>query len=289
MGTMEAGRAFPFEQRLPALIRAYRDAQRDIARQVREALLAGQLDRAAERQRQLFAVVALLDELGQDTDPKVRKLIADAFEEAGDLTSTQIVRIGVDPPSSLSFGGVNREAVLTMQDAILGRLAEGRRTVGRRIEDLFARAGRRQTVMSLLGATGSRRAASRGLVEQLRERGVKAFVDRAGREWALDTYAEMHMRTVTREAVVEAAKIRMAAAGVNVARVSSSGNPCSICAPWQGVLVSLDGSTRAMGSVPVADLGALPNGGPPFHPRCRHTLMPEVALIENIKREMGAA
>ena len=281
--------ALPSDARARELARIYASAQRAIVAQVQAALRTGNLHAATERRMQLAAVLALLDQLGAATDPLARDLARQAFADgsalaAKDLAKAAGVRIGsVQVPAS--FTGVSRDAVLTLEDSILGRLRTARQTVGRRVDDVYARAGRRQALRSLLGAEGSPRAATRALSRDLQRRGATAFVDKAGKQWALDTYSEMVVRTVTREAVVQGQLTRMASHGVNLARVSTHSSSCSICVPWEGRLVSLDGATADFQGEAVADIGAVPV--PPYHPHCRHTLEPVVQEIELLRQEMG--
>lgn len=280
--------ALPSDARARELARIYASAQRTIMAQVQAALRAGNLDRATERRMQLAAVLSVLDQLGAATDPLARDLVRQAFTDGSALAARDVakaagVRIGsVHVPSS--FTGVSRDAVATLEDSILGRLRTARQTVGRRVDDVYARAGRRQALRSLLGAEGSPQAATRALSRDLRRRGVTGFVDRAGKQWALDTYSEMVVRTVTREAVVQGQLTRMASHGVNLARVSTHGGSCAICVPYEGRLVSLDGGTSEFQGEAVADIGAVPT--PPFHPHCRHTLEPVVQDIEILRQSM---
>jgi hypothetical protein len=278
----------PYEQRLGELERIYRDAQRLLALQVKAALQSGNDFRASERRRQLEAVQATLRDLGYRTSDYARRLVREAWNDSVEHTAALIVEGGGEGlPISAHFGGVSREGVSALEASILGRLTDAEQRVGRRIEDVFARAGRRETMLGLLGSSGSRRKVSANLITTLQKQGVRGFTDKLGREWDLDRYAKMVARTTTREAVVEGAKLRMAQHGIDVARVSTHGDSCQICAPWQGRLVSLSGATDSQLGEPVATLDALPNGGPPFHPNCKHVLVPDVASIEALRRELG--
>lgn len=279
----------PSDRGARELERVYRQAQRAITAQVAAALRAGNLERAAERRMQLAAVLALLDQLGAATDPLARRLVQQAWQDGSTLVAADLARqarVRIDAVRvPRSFTGVSRDAVTTLEDSILGRLRTARQTVGRQVDDLYARAGRRQALRSLLGAEGSPQSAARSLERDLRRRGATGFVDKAGKRWALDTYSEMVVRTVTREAVVQGQLARMASHGVSVARVSRHASACSICVPWQGRLVSLDGSLSEYEGEAVADVGAVPV--PPYHPNCRHTLQPFVVDVEELRRQIG--
>lgn len=282
--------SLPSDRQAARLARIYASAQRTIVAQVTAALRSGNLALASERRMQLAAVLAVLDQLGAATDPLARDTVHQAFTDGSTLAARDLARQAGVKVSAVqvpwSFTGVSREAVATLEDSIIGRLRTARQTVGRQVDDVFARAGRRQALRSLLGAEGSPQAATRALTRDLRRRGATGFVDRAGKRWALDTYSEMAVRTVTREAVVQGSMTRMASHGVNLARVSTHGGSCKICLPWEGRLISLDGTVSDYQGEAVADAGSVPQ--PPFHPRCRHTLEPVVQNIDALLAEMGA-
>lgn len=275
---------FPAEREIESLLVAYRQAQRTIVAQIKLAVREGDQGLLSRRRHQLARVLVTLDQLGVETDPVARRIVADVFAESAERTARAVAGIGVGPVSEASFAGVSREAVEGLQDAVLSRLADARATIGRQVADVFARAQRRSTMLALLGAEGSPRAASKQLRESLVSNGQTGFIDRAGKRWALDTYSEMAVRTVTREAVVQGAVTRMAAHGVDLARISTHASSCSICKPWEGRLISLDGSTESYQGEAVAD-GPLP----PLHPRCRHTVSPVAVRVEAIERQLQGA
>lgn len=291
-------RVLSYERRLREFSAIVRGAQRDIARQVVDAIRSGDLDNAFARRRQLAAVVRVLEQLGQDIDPLARRLIAEAAKDSAQVTANQIGRLNIVAPAQAGvFQTVNGAAVLALQDTIVGRLSDSRRLIGRQVEDVYAKAGRRAALRAVLGADGSSRTAARSLaMELLKDQQVKrlvtgrgvGFVDKAGRGWSMDSYAEMVVRTTTRQAVVEGSLARMAAHGINLARVSVHGDPCKICAPFQGRLVSLTGESTEYEGEAAVSLGSLPNGGPPFHPNCKHTLAPVSVFVESIRRQLAA-
>lgn len=279
----------PYEARLRDVLSAYQDAQSTIMAQIKAAAAAGDLDQKVRRIQALQAVLNTLDRLGVRTDPMARLLVADAFRESADRTGTRAKGAGIDTTVNLStFNQIEIEAVQALQDSILGALRDARALVGRRVADDLARVGRRATMQHLLGARGSTRSAASEMVRDLRQRGVTGYVDKAGHRWALNRYAEMAVRTTTRQAVVEGAKARMVAQGISIAQVSVHGTLCPICKPWEGRYVSLDGTRSSVGASPVADLAALPGGGPPLHPNCRHTLLPVAETLDAFRKEVAA-
>ena len=99
-----------------------------------------------------------------------------------------------------------------------------------------------------------------------------------------ELYAEMVVRTTTRQAVVQGQVDRMASHGVNLARVSTHSSSCPICIPLEGKLISLDGTVSEYQGEPVADSSSLP----PLHPNCRHTIYPVVAAVDATRERMAA-
>ncbi len=282
---------FPYERGIEDFARTVRLAQRAIAAQVQRAIESGNLRVAAQRRAQLAAVIATLDQLGAAVDPMARRLVTDAYHQAAARAAEQITGLNITAPEIPgAFAGVSREAVATLQDSITGRLRTSRQIVGRQIDDVYGRAGRRAALRAVLGADGSPVTARRQLVADLLkdrdiaqavQRGGAGFVDRAGKKWALDTYAEMAVRTVTREAVVQGAVDRMVSHGVTLARVSTTADSCDICKAYEGRLVDLGGDTKDF------DGGAVMTGPlPPYHPNCTHSLMPVAVRIERLRREL---
>jgi hypothetical protein len=283
---MATAETFPYEGRLDDFTRTVAGAQREIALQVRNAILSGHLARASQRRAQLAAVIATLDQLGAYVDPAARKLVADAYSQGAGRALDQIHGLTITAPEIPgAFAGVSTEAVAALQRSIVGSLQASRATIGRQVDDLYAREGRRAALRAVLGADGSPQGARRQLAARIREQGLAGFVDKAGRAWKLDTYSAMVVRTVTREAVAQGAMDRMASNGITLARWSTHGDACPICTPWLGRLVSLDGETRDFEGEAVADLGSTP--GVPAHPNCKCTLSPVATRVERLRRELA--
>lgn len=269
------------EAGLAELVALYRDAQRIIALQVKEAISNSRITQAAFRVQAFRLVDAELTRLGIEGDRLAKRLIENAWTE-GDASVTRAIGDG-----TFQFSQLNRGALTELQQALVDSLDGARRTIGRQVMDVYRKAGLRATTLGMLGAEGSGRKVAASLVEQLREQGVNAFVDRVGRAWKLEDYASMVARTTTREAVVQAQIQRMAEQGIEYARVSTSSRPCSICARWQGVLVSLGAAAGKLKGEPATTLDALPAGGPPFHANCRHYLTPEATDFADFIEKRG--
>jgi len=284
---------YPFERALRRFEAIVHQAQRTILAQIEAAVKAGELTTAAQRRAQLDAVTRTLAELSAIAQPLASRLVRDAWHQGAERALQQVRKLSVSTAEiPAAFSGVSREGVQALQASLLHRLDDASQTLGRRVEDVYAREQRYAAVRALLGAEGSPHAASQQLqVRLLHDATIRrtvrdsnvGFVDRAGKRWSLETYANMATRTVTREAVVHGAVARMASHGVAIARVSTHPGACPICVPFEGTLVALspDAPSEWKGEA-VSDTGEMP----PFHPNCAHSLEPVSATIESLREEL---
>jgi len=269
---------FPYQARLDDLLRLYDEAQRALIAQVEAAVAAGRVNTARGRRAQLAALLRYLEDLGRRTDPVARQVVQAAYAESAARTAQQIAGLAFAAPELPgAFASVSAPALRALEESMLGRLEDARQTVGRRINDVFARAQRASAIQALAGVNASPQAAARALERNLRAQRVTAFVDRAGRQWDLSAYSRMAMRTVTREAVVQGSIDRMLSHSINLARVSDHNTKCPVCAPWEGRLIALAGDVQEFQGEPVSDTG---DGIPPIHPNCEHTLQPVATTLQ---------
>ena len=232
-------------------------AEADITRVVTDALMSNELGSQRFRRKKRALVAELIDKLKAGGIPRARQLVQHAYLR------------GLRAASAAVASGDSRmqaEAVQTIGDALEGRLIEATDTVGRRVDDVFRRVGLRVASAQLTDEKTLHEAVDR-MTTQLRRQGVTAFVDQSGRTWGLERYAEMAIRTTTAEAINQGAYNAIVARGFDLAQVNSVEAPCPICKPFDGNVYSLTGAAEGYAVLP--DL-------PPFHPRCRHFLVPAV-------------
>jgi len=126
--------------------------------------------------------------------------------------------------------------------------------------------------------------AQQAIVTSSRPGTITAFVDKSGRRWTLQAYADMVSRTTAANAVEAATRARYIASDVTLTVVSEHPGACHICQPFEGKVISISGSPTAKDRARIAALGydlvdasSLPRwsmDGPPFHPNCSHTVIP---------------
>lgn len=159
-------------------------------------------------------------------------------------------------------------AMATVQSAIIGRIEP----------DVYRRVGLEQVAAQAAAGRGVNQSVP-AFVEALRREGVRAFTDKAGRNWSLHTYCTMATRTTQRQAEVSA--VLTADPEQDLYQISSHGTTCSICAPLEGRVYSRSGTdpnfpplTLAFGKVDPNGPDNLANTWLNIHPGCLHSIYP---------------
>jgi SPP1 gp7 family putative phage head morphogenesis protein len=98
------------------------------------------------------------------------------------------------------------------------------------------------------------------------KRGFTALIDRGGKRWKIDTYAQMLVRTHMNKSNNRGTINRLIENGVDLIEMSSHENPSDMCAPLQGKIYSISGDNKKYPKAP--DL--------PIHPNCRHSFLPYI-------------
>lgn len=136
-----------------------------------------------------------------------------------------------------------------------------------------------------MGKAAQLRTAQRAL-DRIANLGVVDFVDQSGRRWNMQSYVEMAVRTAAMRAMVDAQRRVYRARGISLVYITRSAGQCTLCRPWEAVVVALDPITELQ-TVPVLDRGGDEVGTQVvahtlddaiaaglFHPNCRHRVRP---------------
>lgn len=248
-----------------ALIREYKSAESRLLKLIAADLKRDAIGTAGYRTKRLAVIKAELSALQDKTIPASTTLVTNAYTKAAQQVA-ESAGIG-----AVDFGGALHTGALgVLADNMAADLNGAAETVGRRVADLYRREGlRASTKMFVEGQT--RRDASGWLVSEL-EKSVTSFIDKSGREWALERYAEMVLRTTTSEAATAGVVNTLVEAEIDLVEIAVA-DPCPICAPYEGNVYSLSGTTP--GYEPLDDQ-------PPFHPNCECTLTASDAEFDRV-------
>ncbi len=190
--------------------------------------------------------------------------------------------------ASLDF--VQMDIVRRLTENLMGEITDASMTVmatlqsaliGRVEPDVYRRVGLEQVAAQQAAGRGVN-ASVPAFVQALRREGVRAFTDKAGRDWSLHTYCTMVSRTTSRQAEVLA--VLTADSEHDLYMISSHGTTCALCAPYEGRVYSRSGTdpdfpplAAAFGKVDPAGPDTLANTWLNIHPNCLHVLLPWTA------------
>lgn len=117
----------------------------------------------------------------------------------------------------------------------------------------------------------TRRQASKALISALERNGITSFIDRAGRSWSMDTYAEMSARTIARRSQTTATRARITESGRDLIVIIDHAEECPLCRPYEGKVFSISGQSKKYPSI--KSIEAKGYG----HPNCCHAEAPWVS------------
>lgn len=188
-------------------------------------------------------------------------------------------------------------AVQQLANNLLGQLSEAAETayesiqklytIGRLKEDPFRRAAIGQVLKQEASGAGWT-TAQKKMVQEMQNKGITAFVDKAGREWSLQSYGNMAVRTTARQAEVAAI---LTADDYDLWQIVKIGSTCPVCAPLEGRVYSKSGTnpdypplTLAFGKVDETGPDDLLNTYLNIHPNCLHALIKYTTIGKSEKQ-----
>ncbi|MFI5778690.1 phage minor capsid protein [Nocardia sp. NPDC051570] len=186
------------------------------------------------------------------------------------------------PPSSAPAPVISQEAVAALAAEATAAVVSTHSQILRSTVDSY-----RQVVADVAGrvvtGVGTRREATQAALDQFAARGISSFRDKAGRNWRIDTYAEMAVRTAALRALKQGHTDRLLERGYDLVVISSHPRPAPQCKRFEGRIVSLTGrtpngkveATSPLTGTPVtetvvASMREAESAGL-HHPNCKHT------------------
>jgi hypothetical protein len=121
-----------------------------------------------------------------------------------------------------------------------------------------------------------------GLSKSIKEEGFVGIVDKKGRQWELNRYVDMVVRTKYKQARFEGMRTKAVEDGYDLAVVSSHGAKDK-CRKYEGMVISMNGQTAGYPTYQ-----ELRRSNEIFHPNCKHTIFPirdESLLTDEQRKE----
>lgn len=280
-----------------ALVRVYKDAYMEVVNRLKRQVERGLSTRHAEALvRDIQEIVRQLDEYTYDW------LVANvplAYEIGSETAVQKLAQYGL-PNISVSFGAVHLEAVRAIVvdtfQSVAGATKMMEQTLIRTLRDsskgIFQRGlvtgetRKRLTRELMLDLAGKgftyfedekgRYIKLKDYIDFIAEDSWVGFVDAAGRKWDLLNYTEMLTRTKTAEAVSRGTENRLTENGLDLVYIVTSPACNDWCLFYAGKVFSISGTSKKY-----PPLSEAPNGGTPFHPRCRCREAPFIEKFED--------
>lgn len=203
------------------------------------AQMAGVSQSAAERMLQ-----EVMDDAISATEPGFRHLVrqslVDDAVDAGKSKTVKQVMKSLRDQAKDTLNICNTTMLYKARDAFTGLV----QSIVRDAEEI----AEKQSFLDILGkhATAatigaeSRQQAVRKCIREFNEKGIPAFVDKAGREWTPEAYVNMAMRNTARQTAEEVQTARCKDFGVNLISIDSHSGARPKCAKDQGKIFDLN-------------------------------------------------
>lgn len=255
------------------LVRLYQETYKVLAAEVLTATEAGRINVV----RVMARINKELEALGVDVDEWVKKNIPEHYLAGGNQALQDLRRQEVELGRAPAVAAINREAIQALVATSTLEFQETIRGMSRSARLLLNDAKRQQ--INYIVAQGklqgdARRTISAAIEKRLDTDGIPALIDRNGRRWQPDTYAEMLARTKLVESRNQGLANRMLTYGYDLVEVSFTGTKHKECAVWENKVLSLTGGTTGEleGNIEVAGTVEEALDAGLFHPNCEHQI-----------------
>ena len=246
------------------LVLFYKTASRKIIKSIN----AGTPFSRARKLNTLKEIDGILGELDKKTNKWVNRELKTNYLQGKKDTQTLLKK--ADVSINVAFNKIDQEAVKVLTSDTQLHFAEAISGVKRYSTRILDKASKERIKAILVegrisGAT--KKVISDNIAGQLKQ-GFIALKDKAGKNWKIETYADMLAQTKMTEATNQGLQNQLLQEDYDLVQVTNHGTKCQICEPWEGEILSISGNSKEYRSVDEAEGAGL------FHPRCQHRLVP---------------
>lgn len=252
------------DKRLKLLLSYYKAATKKIISELESATDFGRSRRLAV----LRNIDEILKTLDKNTYKWFQKEVTHYYETYGADAAAMLDKDGF--PIVTGFTQIDKKAVTSLAEEIMSYYRDAYTGVKKSAMRMLNESARAQ-ITALLAegriSGDTRKQIADSIAGKLKE-GLVALIDRSGRRWSLESYANMLTRTMLVRTANEGMTNRLRANGYDLVQVSDHAAECDLCHPWEGRVLSMSGANPNYQTVDDATRGGL------FHPNCRHRLLP---------------
>jgi hypothetical protein len=258
-----------------SLIKIYQRAYMEILKRLSRKLKQGNV--IGYELALLTDIEDILSKLDKEAYKWIQDNIPASYQEGQRLAEKEYTRAKGELPVSIQIAGIHQEAVMVLAQNLYDDLHEAHLFVGRKVRDLF-RDSALNTVTTKVSTGQTIKEAKKNLIQNLLDQGVTAFQDSRGRLWRLDSYAQMVVRSTTAEATNWGTMNQLQTElNHDLVQMTDHIPTCPICAPLQGRVYSISGSSTDYPPLFGKAFGSYAN----IHPNCAHRLSPYFAELAN--------
>lgn len=271
------------QERAEALLTLYAEAEEKLVRDISKAVgrvgikpSAWATQKLAEVQRLRGIIQVALADLERRSLEERIKLMWSAHDEGADGLLRELGITG-------KMSSAEAQSIVALIDDQNQRFSELHRNILRESVDVYRDIIAESLPMTTMGVETTQQAITRAL-NAFADRGITAFVDKAGRRWGMAEYAEMATRTGMMRASLAGYTQEALAHNEDLVIISEHADECPLCAPWERRVLSLTGAQAShpdcTGTIGEAEAAGL------FHPNCGHSMtvyVPGLTIIEGTK------
>ena len=203
----------------------------------------------------------LVNDLGNRAASEVAVALAHAYNRGGAAAAADLaglLKISLLEASAPTYGLPPVELLVS---ELMGNLNAAGKQILRSTDDAFRRIVAESAAQVLTG-TQTRLQATQTALDRFAQQGITGFINRAGQNMNIASYAEMATRTSASKAFRQASTDRIQQYGLDLVIVPDTPGSCPLCSPWEGQVLSISGDTPGYSTVADAEAGGL------GHPNC---------------------
>jgi len=256
-----------------ALIRYYRDAETKLIDIIAKKEAKGTV--TAYSKSLLAQVQAEINALNKTSIEWSNTYLPLEYEKGIKSAVNGYVGMGVKVDTVASFAKLNVNSINIIVRNTIQDLTNANNFIGRKIADDLRSAGLEAIAdKELTGLTVKQ--TKKNLINKLIDTNVMAIKTKNGRNMNISSYAETVARSTSREAQNRGTMETIQATGRDLVKMSSHLTTCPVCAPLQGRVYSISGTSTEYPPLETAYGGEYAN----IHNNCRHSLSPYVPELD---------
>lgn len=268
-----------YEKDISTTVRIYRGAITEVLAILETLATQGNIDKTiskAQMNSVLNQLAIKLAEVDEEAEAFVKEEIKKAFIEGqaeavvslGDAKTIEEA-VSMASMSELSTSSIDAMVADTFEDLFYANNKMKRESI-KMVRSIVSEQMKISSVMNQ-GVNFTKKA----IINRFDEQGNIAIIDKRGRKWKLDSYAEMVTRTKMHQAHTEGVRVESLERNVDLAIISSHGAKDN-CRHYEGQVISMNGTTPGF---PTYD--ELRRSNLIFHPNCKHKVTPirDVSLL----------